>query len=260
MYPRIAIAKFLLKLGRFIQSAAVAIMRPDELVEFSRRHYAKPSAVQGWGDEQFVNSELNPQEQILIEKTNMHNGRLLLLGLGGGREAIPLAKMGFAVTGIDFIPEMVDRAKENAKRSGVEINGLVQEISQLDMPERSFDLVWLSAAMYSCIPTRKKRMDMLKRIGRTLEPGGCFVLGFLWNPMASVSKKSSWLKKIIAWTTWGNVHYEDGDTLRFDREFMHTFTRIEDFKAEVVQGGFEPIDILTSDESEFAGAIARKPF
>jgi SAM-dependent methyltransferase len=259
MHPRIVIAKIFLKLGRFIQSAAVVVMRPNELVEFSRLHYAKPNAVQGWGDEQFVNSGLNPQEQALLDKTNMHQGQLLLLGLGGGREAIPMAKMGFAVTGVDFIPEMVERAKENAKKNGVEINGLVQEISQLDMPEQSFDLAWLSAAMYSCVPTRKKRLDMLKRIGQTLKPGSCFVLGFLWNPKGLVSRNNSLFKKIVAWSTWGNLHYEDGDTLRFDREFMHAFLRIEDFKSEIIQGGFVLLDIQASDESEFAGAVVRKP-
>lgn len=259
MHLRIKAAKLLIKTGRFIQSAAVVVMRPNELVEFSRQNYAKQSAVQGWSDSRFVSSGLSPQEQTLLDKTKMNKGRLLLLGVGGGREAIPLAKMGFEVTGVDFIPEMVERAKENAKKSGVEISGLVQEISQLDIPEQSFDLAWLSAAMYSCIPTRKRRGDMLKRIGRTLKPGGCFVLGFLWNPRDSVSKKKSLFRKIIAWLTWGNLNYEDGDTLRFNLEFIHTFTRIEDLKAEIVRGGFELIDIQTSDESEFAGAVARKP-
>jgi 2-polyprenyl-3-methyl-5-hydroxy-6-metoxy-1,4-benzoquinol methylase len=125
MHPRIKIAKFLIRTGRFIQSAAVAVMRPNDLVEFSRRHYFKPDNVQIWCDEQLVNSGFSTLEQSLLDKISINQGQMLLLGLGGGREAIPMAKMGFEVTGVDSVPQMVERAKENAKKNGVRISCLV---------------------------------------------------------------------------------------------------------------------------------------
>jgi hypothetical protein len=63
---------------------------------------------------------------------------------------------------------MVERARETAARRGLTIEGLVQEISQLDVPAGCYDVVWLSTAMYSCVPTRAKRVEMLQRIGRAL--------------------------------------------------------------------------------------------
>ncbi|MCJ7483236.1 MAG: class I SAM-dependent methyltransferase [Thermodesulfovibrionales bacterium] len=229
------------------------------LVEFSRQHYLKPNNIQGWCDDEQVNSGLSTLEQSLLEKICITKGQLLLLGLGGGREAIPLAKMGFEVTGVDFIPQMVERAKETAKKSGVEISGMVQDISKLDLPESTFDVVWLSAAMYSCVPTRKRRSDMLKRINKSLSPGGYFVFGFYWNPKADASSKSVLLKKMVAWLSLGNLRYEKGDMLRFNLEFIHAFTAVEDIKGEIAQGGFELIDIQANDDHPFAGAIARKP-
>ncbi len=260
MRPRIKVARFLIRLGRFIQSSAVAVLRPKDLIEFSRRHYSKPNNVQGWCDEQFVNSGLSALEQSLLEKMNMNKGRLLLLGLGGGREAIPLAKKGFSVTGVDFIPQMVERSKEAAKKNGVEISGMVQNISKLDLPESTFEVVWLSAAMYSCVPTRKRRLDMLKRIYQSLSPGGYFVFGFYWDPKVDVSSKSVFLKKLVAWLSMGNLRYEKGDMLRFNLEFIHAFTAIEDLKWEIARSDFELIDIQANDDHPFAGAIARKPF
>lgn len=260
MSTRIRAAKLLIKTGRFIQSAAVAIMRPQDLIEFSRQYYLKQDNVQGWSDAQLVNSGLSTLERSLLNKTGANHGRLLLLGVGGGREAISLAKLGFEVTGIDFIPQMVERAEANARKNGVGIVGLVQEISQLDMPENAYDIVWLSAAMYSCVPTRKRRGDMLKRIHNTLRPGGYFLCGFLWNPRVDVSSKIVFLKKLVAWLTLGNFHYEKGDMLRFNLEFIHAFTAHKELKAEIIQGGFELIDIQANDENEFAGVIARKPF
>jgi len=259
MYLRIKAAKLLIKLGRLIQSSAVVVMRPDDLVEFSRRHYFKPTNVQGWSDVQMVNSGLSTQEQSLLDKSNVKKGRMLLLGVGGGREAIPLAKMGFEVTGIDFIPQMVERAKENAEKNGVKISGLVQEISKLDLPENTFDIAWLSAAMYSCVPTLKRRVNMLKKINYSLKPGSCFMLGFLWNPNEHISSKSFLIKKLIACLTLGNLNYERGDILRFNLEFIHTFSSIDELKAEIIQSGSELVDIQIIDGKEFAGAIVKKP-
>ncbi|MBN2398999.1 MAG: class I SAM-dependent methyltransferase [Candidatus Aminicenantes bacterium] len=258
MHPRIKVAKLLIKIGRFIQSSAVAVMRPDDLIELNRRHYSKPDNVQGWCDEQLVNSGLSTLEQSLLDKVGINEGKLLLLGLGGGREAIPLAKNGFMVTGIDFIPAMVEGAKENARKTGIEISGMVQEISSLKLPENTFAMVWLSAAMYSSVPTRKRRIEMLIKIGKALTPGGYFVFGFLWNPKMDASFKSVFVKKTMAWLSLGNLRYEKGDMLRFNLEFIHAFTALEQLKGELHQGGFELVNIQANDESEFAGAIAKK--
>ncbi len=260
MHLRINVAKFLIKIGSFIQSSAVVVMRPDDLVEFSQQYYAKPNNIQGWCADPVVNSGLSSLEHSLLNKIKLNTGRLLLLGVGGGREAIPLAMMGFTVTGVDFIPGMVERAKENAQKFGVKIDVLVKEISKLDFPQNAFDVVWLSAAMYSCVPTRNRRLDMLKRIIHSLRPGGYFVFGFFWDPHANTSLKNVFFKKMIAWLSMGNRHYENGDMLRFNLEFIHAFSTIEELKMEIVQGGFELVDIQAGAENEFAGAIARKPF
>lgn len=147
MRPRIILGRFLLRLGGFIQSLALMVMRSDDLVEFSRQGYAKD--VHYWGSEDTVGEGLSPLESSLLKKVPLERGRVLVLGVGGGRDAIPLARLGFEVTGVDFVPEMVQQAKENAARQGVKIAGLVQEISELEVPHGSFDLVWLAKEMYT---------------------------------------------------------------------------------------------------------------
>ena len=172
MRPRITLARFLIQMGKFVESLAVMVMRPDDLVEFGRQTYTRPHNVASWGRSDLVERGLRPDETALLEKLPLKEGRLLLLGVGGGREAIPLARMGFDVTGVDFVPGMVELAKENAAQRGVRIEGLVQEISRLDVPASSYDVVWLCAAMYSCVPTRQRRVAMLRRIRQALRPGG----------------------------------------------------------------------------------------
>ena len=94
------------------------VMRPDDLLELSRQTYARPHNVAGWGRLDLVERGLGDEELALLAHLPGKEGRLLLLGVGGGREAIPLARLGFQVTGVDFVPGMVALAQENAARQG----------------------------------------------------------------------------------------------------------------------------------------------
>ncbi len=179
MNLRVKLGRFFIRLGRIIESLAVVVMRPADLVDFNRLRYADRADISHWGEESLVDQGLSPAEHDLIAQLPIKNGRLLLLGLGGGRDAIALAKIGFEVVGVDFIRDSVAKAEENASRHGVPIQGLVQEFSQLEVPSASFDLALILAAMYSSIPTRERRVEMLQRIKAALKPEGYFLCQFI---------------------------------------------------------------------------------
>jgi SAM-dependent methyltransferase len=253
------LAKLLIRLGKLLQSSAVAVMRPDDLIKFSRQYYAKESSVENWSDDQNVDIGLYPHEKELLEKINPRGWRLLLLGLGGGREAIPLARMGYDITGIDFIPQMVQQTIKNAEKRGVKIRGLVQDISRLDVPQNHFDIAWLPAPNYSCVPTKKRRVAMLKKISNSLKPGGFLILGFFWNPHLNYQSKISRIQKVLARLTLGNQEFEPGDTLRLNREFIHEFHSIDKLRSEILAAGFTAVEFQISEERIFAEAILQKP-
>lgn len=125
MSIRITLARRLISLGKLVQSLALMVMKPDDLVEFSRQTYARSHNVASWAGDQTVSHGLRPEELALVEQLSARCGQLLLLGVGGGREAIPLAQMGFDVTGVDFVPAMIEAAKANAARASVRIEGIV---------------------------------------------------------------------------------------------------------------------------------------
>jgi len=259
MRPRIILARFLSRLGRFISSLALMVMRPDDLVEFSRQTYAGSDQVKYWTSPETLNRGLMPMEKALLEKLNLTRGKVLVLGVGGGREAIPLAKMGFAVTGVDFIPELARLAEENAAKQGVLIEARVGELTQLTLPPAAYDLVWLSDRMYSCIPTRTRRIAMLKKMHQALRPGGWFACMFYWYPTPSFSPAVEWLRKAFAYLSLGNLSYEPGDVLHGEIEFIHRFGNESDLDAEFTDGGFEVIHPYLIKPEEHRGlALLRK--
>ncbi len=259
MRPRIALARFLIRLGNFMQSLPVMVMRPDDLVEFSRQTYARQHSVAGWGRPDLLDEGLHADEYELLEKLPCTGGRLLLLGVGGGREAIPLARLGFQVTGVDFVPEMVEQAIRNAARHDLVIDGLVQEISRLELPENAYDAVWLSAAMYSCVPTRQRRLEMLRRIYKALRPGGFFVCQFHWSAGKMELSRGERARKAIAWLTLGNISYEPGDMLWHNIEFLHGFLSADELKTEFLNSGFEIAHLGIPEQRMRGGAVLKKP-
>jgi SAM-dependent methyltransferase len=214
--------------------------------------------VGNWSREAFVNSGLNSSEKALLDKVPFRQGRLLLLGVGGGREAIPLARLGFDVTGVDFVPDMIRRAKENASLKGLEIAGIVQELSRLDVPQCFYDVAWLSAGMYSSVPTSKRRIEMLKRIWKALRPGGYFVCEFHIGTGHRFSRKIELIRSALTLLTLGNFWYEIGDMLWAGREFMHVFSSEDAVKFEFEQGRFEVVHISWIKANFKGGAVLKK--
>lgn len=256
---RINLAHTLLRIGAYIQSSAIMVMKPDDLVEFSRQTYAKSHNVRAWTEDALVDSGLDSDEIALLSAIPEKRGKLLLLGMGGGREAISFSRMGFEVTGVDYIPAMVEQAGENASRHGVRIEGLVQEISDLDVPAEAFDFVWLSKDMYSCVPTSSRRIGMVRRIAAALKPGGLLLCQIRWIPEPPPGGFGMIFRRFLALVTLGNLAYQAGDKLWLNVEFVHFFSSEEDIRSEIEAGGLSIIDIHTSPSHVRGSVISKKP-
>lgn len=138
MMPRIALARFLLRLSQFLSTLPVVIMRPGDMVEFSRQAYERNS--RAYGELNDPDAGLSQDEMVLWEKVPCQSGRMLVLGGGGGREVIFFARQGFAVTGVDFSDQtkrggavLQTKQKEPTTPpdiSSLEVQGLARSTSQ----------------------------------------------------------------------------------------------------------------------------------
>jgi SAM-dependent methyltransferase len=67
--------------------------------------------------------------------------KAITLGCGVGRETIYLAKKGFDVIGLDFSPTAIKRARRMAKSAGVDVEFVVDDLTNLRYVQGTFDLV-----------------------------------------------------------------------------------------------------------------------
>lgn len=233
-------------------------MRPKDLIRFGRISYSKQSSISSWASTEFIESGLFSGEIELFEVLPTQSGKLLMLGMGGGREAIFLAKAGFHVTGVDFVEEHIKKALSYARQIGIQLQGIYQEISKLNFSPSSFDVVWYSCSIYSSIPGRSDRIDILKRVSKWLTSQGVVVCNFYWNPFIRKGKFRWWVGKAFSWLTFGNIKCERGDILKNNLEFLHAFNSKEQLCKEFAEAGFEVVQFFFPENSNNAGALLRK--
>jgi SAM-dependent methyltransferase len=241
--PRVVLGRALLRLGRVAQTLALPVMRPRDLVELNRLHYSRPEVIGLLSDEGYVDGGLTSGEAALLERLPTRKGRLLDLDAGAGREAIALARIGFDVTCVDFLPELVEQAKANGLRHRLRIEALTRDVAALDLPAGTFDVAWLTSQMYSSLPGRAARIRLLKGIGRTLKPGGTFACQFRWHPQFGRTRPADLARKAAAVLTAGYVQYQRGDLLLGNSEFAHCFSTEVELRREFERGGFDVLDL-----------------
>lgn len=116
------------------------------------------------------------REVAFLERCGvLEPGRHILdVACGGGRHSLAMAKHGAIVTGIDLGPAAIAAARRRARRAGVNAEFIQADLRQLEY-NAAFDAVTLLFGCFTEMP-RDQAQRCLRRISRSLRPGGMFVL------------------------------------------------------------------------------------
>lgn len=100
-------------------------------------------------------------------------GPILELACGTGRVTIPLAERGYAITGLDLTPEMVEAARQKTAGRDLPIEWLVGDACAFDL-NRRFRLIFMTGNAFQAFLDRAAQEAMLGRVAAHLEPDGLF--------------------------------------------------------------------------------------
>jgi ubiquinone/menaquinone biosynthesis C-methylase UbiE len=118
--------------------------------------------------------------EVLVDSLNVSTGlRVLDLGCGDGTTAIPLARKGADVTGIDIARNLVAAGNQRAQQAGLtRLKFLEGDACRLEgVADDSFDLsLSIFGAMFA-----PKPFEVAKELVRVTKPGGWIVMGN-WIP------------------------------------------------------------------------------
>ena len=222
-------------IANLTSSFIAAIMTPGEMLEYGKRSYDKK--VLKFSEDDYIGQGLLTWEKCVVEKYAAKKGSFLVLGSGGGREAIALAKSGFRVTGIDSSKDMVEMAKANAGKAGVDADFSVGDFMEPPLSGGRFDYCMLSCSMYSAIPSRGMRVKVLRAMRDMLKEDGLAIVHFLLDPTRKKERLFK-LRKFVAKMTGGNVGYLPGDGFIPGIHFLRDFTDEAEVVGEAEEAGF----------------------
>jgi SAM-dependent methyltransferase len=101
------------------------------------------------------------------------SGAALELGIGTGRIALPLARRGIRVHGIDLSEAMVARLR--AKPGAEDIEVTIGDFARTRV-EGTFTVAYLVFNTINNLTTQGQQIACFENVAAHLEPGGCFVI------------------------------------------------------------------------------------
>ncbi len=113
-----------------------------------------------------------PQGPFFERVAGQQGGPVLDLACGTGWLAIPLARAGLAVTGVDIVPAMLDRAR--TKAGNLPIRWLDADCRTLDLGE-TFALATMTGHAFQSFVTADDQAALIASVHRHLRPGSLFV-------------------------------------------------------------------------------------
>lgn len=159
------------------------------------------------GDYHMIGTQIQIVSELLIEALDVHSTEHVLdVATGSGNAALAAARRGCEVTGVDYVPALLERARRRAEAEGLPVEFAEGDAEALPFPDASFDVVSsVFGSMFA--PDQEKTASELARVTK---PGGRIGIvahtpdGFIGNLFKVIAKHApppAGLRSPIQWGT-----------------------------------------------------------
>lgn len=132
-------------------------------------------------------------------------GRVLELGIGTGRIALPLAGRGVSVHGIELSRAMVDQMR--AKPGGDTIDVTIGDFATTKA-DGTFSLAFLVFNTIMNLTTQEAQVACFRNVADHLEPGGCFIIEVLVPELRRLPYGQNIVPYTVSPTGWAYDVYD----------------------------------------------------
>ncbi|MGA7796894.1 MAG: class I SAM-dependent methyltransferase [Candidatus Acidiferrales bacterium] len=144
----------------------------------------KAAQKQGWAHFAPFEAITTPCAAQLVKRAGVRSGhRVLDAACGTGVVSVTAARLGARVTGLDLTPELLERARENARIARVQIDWHEGDVEKLPFGDAAFDIV-LSEFGHIFAPRPEVAIAEMLRV---LKPGGTIAFS-TWPPELFVGR------------------------------------------------------------------------
>ncbi len=136
------------------------------------------------GDFADVAKHITDVGERVVAEAGLETGQSALdVACGTGNAALPAARAGAKVTGLDLVPKLLEAGKATAEAEGLSITWVEGDAEELPFDDDSFDRV-LSTFGHMFAPRHKRTADEMTRV---CAPGGLVVTA-TWDPEGAVGE------------------------------------------------------------------------
>jgi SAM-dependent methyltransferase len=140
------------------------------------------------------------------------DGRVLELGIGTGRIALPLSAKGVNVHGIDAAESMISRLR--SKPGGEKITIAPGNFAEVAV-EGKFALVYIVFNTFFALSSQEEQVQCFRNVAAHLDAGGCFVIeAFVPDVTRFTGGQVNWATKVTADEVQLDVGQHDAATQR----------------------------------------------
>jgi len=129
--------------------------------------------------EYYKRTPLLPMDLYIVDQIPS-GASVLDMCCGGGAMALALAKKGVMVTGVDYVPEMIERCKDLFAEDGCKGTFLAMDARHTRYKNAVFSHVTCTGNSLNCMENETAR-QVIREIARVLKPDGTIYLTIL-NP------------------------------------------------------------------------------
>ena len=221
-----------------------------------------------FSDDTFAKGE-SEAEQVL-DLVEFSGTSVLDLCCGPGRHSVPLAKRGLQVTGVDLSSFLLDLARSHARREGVEIEWIRDDMRHF-YRETAYDLIMNLYTSFGYFEKEDEDILVLKNVHRSLTPGGTCVLELVSKEWIAGNISEAIVhdlsdgailverpKVVDDWTRITNqwIYIRDERAKIF--KFSHTIYSGEELRDRMQKAGFSSVDLFGSLGGDEFGPEAQR--
>jgi len=197
----------------------------------------------------------------VLRLCGIEKGHVLDLCCGPGRFSIPLARMGFRVTGVDATLFLLNIAENRASLEDVSVEWVREDMRNFCRPQ-SFDLALNMFTSFGYFEKHQDNLKVLQNVNRSLIHGGKFVIEIMGKETlasifhsATVEETEEGLLLIQRHRIsdgWNRIENDwlliENDDILGRWKFSHWVYSATELRNMLLQSGFLNVDIYGSLE------------
>jgi SAM-dependent methyltransferase len=191
-------------------------------------------------------------EEPPLERHFRERRRIAVIGAGGGREVVALARRGHAVDGFECNVRLVDYGRSLLAREALEGDLRHLPRDQAPTAEQPYDGIIIGWCAYMMIAGREHRIALLRALRTVLVPRGPLLLSYVTRAddearAHRVARIANRIRRLLR-----RPPVEAGDDLV--PSFAHRFTQAE-VADELAAAGFLRVDFGERQPGRFGGSV-----